>query len=106
MKEMEKFMFNYKILSQKLKQSSNLEYYDYLNSCDKQHLVPLSSGILRNRVLDGNINCNGYELGDKYTQAISKGISHNNDAKEINLSNNRLSDIGATSIFDSLGRSL
>ena len=61
---MMKFIHNYKILSLKAKDGNQKEYYDYLDSCDKMMLPPKASGILRNRVLDRNIDLQGYQLGD------------------------------------------
>lgn len=64
---MEIFLKNYKILSFKVKDGNQAEYYDYLDKCDQLWINPKAQGILRNWVLDGNLDIGGFGLGDKYS---------------------------------------
>lgn len=72
--EMKKFIENYNLLSLKVKEGTQHEYTSFLDRCDQLGIPPKASGIVWNRVIDGNIELGGYSLGDKFTIALAEGI--------------------------------
>ena len=102
------FMNEYNVLTERSHKPKKEQYYEYLKTCDHLSLPPLSSGILRNRVLDKNIDVSGYNLGDRYVEALANGLYFSSgQAKFISLSRNRLTDKSCIQFLEyNLGKSL
>ena len=74
----------------------------YLNKVNKINLNPEPFGIVRRKGPDNKIDIHSYSMGDVYAHAFSEGIEHCKNVKELNLSNNRLTESGCVKILQKL----
>lgn len=101
------FIDAYKNLSI-LTQKNRLEKLDdspsvaYLENLDKFNLNPEPFGIVRRHGPDNSIDIHSYSMGDVYANCFSEGINQYKDVKELDLTNNRLSENGCTKIVQKL----
>lgn len=101
------FIDTYKNISL-LAQKNKIEHLEdspsvaYLNKVNKINLNPEPFGIVRRKGPDNKIDIHSYSMGDVYAHAFSEGIEHCKNVKELNLSNNRLTENGCVKILQKL----
>lgn len=95
---------NISVLTQKnkIKKIEDSPSVAYLEKCDKIHLNPEPFGIVRRTGPDTSIDIHNYSMGDVYANAFSEGINHYKDVKELNISNNRLTECGVLKILQKI----
>ena len=75
---------------------------EYLSQIDRSRLKPESMGLIRRKGREEVIDVAMYSMGDRYAEALSKGIKHITCLSHLNVSSNRLTDFGATQLVDNL----
>ena len=95
---------NISILSQKnkLNKLEDSPSVAYLQRCDKIRLNPEPFGMVRRTGPDTSIDIHNYSMGDVYANAFSEGINHCKDVKDLNISDNRLTEPGCVKILQNI----
>lgn len=100
------YIDNYRNLDRIVETNRHLNLGDspvtsYLRKIHEKHLSPIPMGIVKRVGKDREIDIGMYAMGDSYAEAFSEGLKEF-EINRLNLSDNRLTDIGAMKILQGL----
>ena len=99
----------YKNHHKSVRKSDRNEYTtttNYFKTIGKLKLSPISTGIVRRRGENFQINATDFKLGDNYAFAIGKTISNFPQLKHIYMTSNRLTNRGASGILSNFHKNI
>ena len=74
----------------------------FIKSCNNDKIIPNPLGLIKRKGDEQILNMNNQHVGDRYFKALSDGLEFINHLNDVQLSNNRLTENGVTSLFNSL----
>ncbi|CAG9334034.1 unnamed protein product [Blepharisma stoltei] len=77
----------------------------FLEKCEKEKIWPKPIGIVKRRGTSNEFDLRNMGVGDKYANALSKGLKSLKSVEKLNLRNNRLSDSGSIKILSRMNGS-
>ena len=76
--------------------------YAFIKSCDKEKIVCNPLGLLKRRGDEGSLDINNQHIGDNYVNCLSKSLKYVKHLNSLEMSNNRLTNLGAEKLFDNI----
>ena len=93
---------NFKNLTRKHYINENSSSYAFIKSCDKEKIICNPLGLHKRKGNEHVLEMNNHHAGDSFINCLSSGLKFTNNINSIELSNNRLTQIGIEKLFSNL----
>ena len=89
-------------LSRKHYINGNYSTYAFIKSCDKEKIVCNPLGLLKRKGDENILEMNNHHAGDSFVDCLSSGLKFTNNLNTLEMSNNRITQIGIEKFFSNL----